>query len=100
MDFFSTYRKNLIAGHSWHIFNGLKNELSLNEIHSSDEIDFPCLKSRFALYEKNCGSISEYGLKYVDYIHLSCAQKVENQLFEAQVAQICSKYQKIETNDI
>jgi len=75
------------------IFKALKEELNLNtEIEAkSEKIDFKCLKERMNIYKKTCGRLSDYGLKYGKYIHYSCAQNTDLNVFKTVLVNQCQR---------
>jgi len=72
-----------------HTFTKLTQEFSLNIDAKVQNIDFACLKQRVSLYEELCGKFSDYGLKYIKYIHFTCTQGVELYDFELSLLHKC-----------
>jgi len=70
-------------------FSGLSTIFDLNVSVPVGKIDFDCLKTRVAMYEEVCGKFSDYGLKYVKYISLTCTQGVEVYDYESAILSLC-----------
>jgi len=70
-------------------FSALSTMFNLDTSAPVGKIDFPCLKSRVAFYQEVCGKFSDYGLKYVKYISLSCTQGVEVYDYESAILSLC-----------
>jgi legumain len=71
------------------IFSGMKNLFELRTTASVGHIDFDCLKMRVEMYEVMCGKFTDYGLKYVKYIHATCSQEVDIYDYEAALINFC-----------
>ena len=71
-------------------FETLAKKFGLNVKAPIGNIDFGCLKTRVAMYNEVCGSFSDYGLKYVRYLHFSCIQGVDIYDFEEALIQVCA----------
>jgi len=70
-------------------FESLSSMLRLNVDEKVDGINFGCLKQRVAMYEEVCGKFSDYGLKYIRYLHFSCVQGVDVYDFEEALIKSC-----------
>jgi legumain len=70
-------------------FGGIANRFGLNLDMPIGHIDFDCLKTRVAMYEEVCGRFTDYGLKYVRYLHQTCVQGVDIYDFEETLMKTC-----------
>jgi len=70
-------------------FSGLSKMFNLDVTASTGIIDFDCLKTRVAMHEEVCGKFSDYGLKYVKYISLTCSQGVDVYDYESAILSLC-----------
>jgi len=70
-------------------FENLSSMLNLDVNAKVEDINFDCLKTRVAMYEEVCGKFSDYGLKYVRYLHFSCVQGVDIYDFEMALMRAC-----------
>jgi len=71
-------------------FFTLAQQFKLNTKAKVENIDFACLKERVEMYEAFCGKFSDYGLKYIKYLHFSCVQGVDTYDFESALLTKCS----------
>jgi len=71
------------------IFFNMSEELELDLNANIKNTDFDCLKRRVDYYESFCGKFSDYGLKYIRYINLSCQKEVSDSLFVATLIDKC-----------
>jgi len=69
-----------------------KFQLNLNE--PIGKIDFDCLRARVKMYEKYCGKFTDYGLKYIRYIHYTCAKNTDIHRFEQVIASPCLAFKR------
>jgi len=72
------------------IFTSLSKAFSLKVNAGVKDIDFACLKPRVQMYEELCGGFSDYGLRYVKYIYLTCAQNVDIYDYETALFSLCA----------
>jgi len=71
-------------------FDRMSSMLNLDVNVPVTDINFECLKTRVAMYKEVCGDFSDYGLKYVRYLHFTCMQNVDIYNFEAALIRVCS----------
>ena len=71
------------------IFSRISSDLKLNVELDIKGIDFACYKPRIETFENICGRFSEYGFKYVKYIHFSCSQNVSQVDYEKALLKYC-----------
>jgi len=71
------------------IFTGFASRFGLNVNEPVGHIDFDCLKARVSMYEEVCGRFTDYGLKYVRYLHQTCVQGVDIYDFEEALVKSC-----------
>jgi len=71
-------------------FQGFASRFGLDLSVPVGHIDFDCLKTRISMYEEVCGAFTDYGLKYVRYLHQTCVQGVDIYDFEATLMRTCA----------
>jgi len=71
-------------------FEAIATKFGLKLHEPIGHIDFACLKDRVNMYHEMCGTFSDYGLKYVRYLHYSCVQNVDIYDFEETLIRVCA----------
>jgi len=78
-----------------HIFSDFVGYTIVNPMHKTPlPVNFACLKSLIDTYDKNCGKMQDYDLKYVKYFVEACEElPVPSDASEliTKVVRVCQK---------